>query len=134
MLELPLLKLDLIPTVTKGKGQLPKTSGWYFAAFLFLMLLLFHVTVNALSFSRVSKSNKKTTNATGDVVQADTDNVNQPRPVITLNDDANQPRPVISLNDDANQPRPVISLNDNVNQPRPVVALNDYNEYATNLL
>ena len=62
----------------------------------------------SLSLSRLPKSNKKTANATGDVVQADTIDVNQPRPVVTLDD--------------------------NVNQPRPVVSLNDYNEYTTNLL
>jgi hypothetical protein len=76
---------------------------------VFFLLLLFHVTVNAPSpLYRLSKSNKKTVNATGDVVQADTSDVNQPRPVTTLND--------------------------NANESRPVVTLNDFNEYATNFL
>ncbi|CAM0879435.1 unnamed protein product [Alopecurus aequalis] len=51
------------------------------------------------SKNKVSKSNKKTANATGDVVQADTNDVNQPRPVVTLNDNVNEPRPVVTLND-----------------------------------
>jgi hypothetical protein len=40
----------------------------------------------SLSFSRASKSNKKTANATGAAVQANSHDVNQPRPVVALND------------------------------------------------
>ena len=50
------------------------------------MLLLFHVTANDLFvFSRASKSNKKTASATSVVVQADTNDLNQPT------NDLNQP-------------------------------------------
>jgi hypothetical protein len=92
--------------VTKGKGQLPKTSRWYFAGFLFVITLSRYSQCSP-PLSRLSKSNK-TVNATGDVVQADTSDVNQPKPVTTLND--------------------------NANESRPVVTLNDFNEYATNFL
>jgi hypothetical protein len=74
--------------VTKGKSHLPKTSRWYCAGCLSRMLLLFRTTLSALSlsFSRASKSNKKTANATGAAVQANSHDVNQPGPVVALND------------------------------------------------
>jgi hypothetical protein len=75
--------------VTKGKSHLPKTSRWYCAGvFLgcYYSFALHSVLSLSLSFSRASKSNKKTANATGAAVQANSHDVNQPGPVVALND------------------------------------------------
>jgi hypothetical protein len=74
-------------TVTKGKGQLPRTSRWQLCRLSFSdVITLPHYTQCSLSLSRSSKSNKKTPNTTGAAIQANTHDVNQPGPVVALND------------------------------------------------